>query len=38
MFHIAPEALIMLLLDGLEGFNYRQTLVRTLEVPVEHGT
>jgi hypothetical protein len=37
-FHIVPKALIMLLLDCLQGFSYRWTLVRTLELPNEHGT
>jgi hypothetical protein len=38
MFHIVPEALIMLLSDGLESFSHRWTLVRDLEVLIEHGT
>jgi hypothetical protein len=37
MFHLVSEAFIMLLLDGLQGFSYRRTLVRTLKVPDEHG-
>jgi hypothetical protein len=38
MFHIVPEALIMLLLDGLQSLSSRWTLVCTLEVPDEYGT
>jgi hypothetical protein len=38
MFHIVPEALIMLLPDGLESLSSRWTLVHALEVPIEHGT
>jgi hypothetical protein len=37
-FYIVPKALIMLLLDGLQGFRCRWTLVRTLKVPDKHGT
>jgi hypothetical protein len=38
MFHIVPEAFIMLLLDGIHGFSCRRTLIHTLKVPDEHGT
>jgi hypothetical protein len=38
MFHVVPEALIVLLLDGLQSLSSRWTLVCTLEVPDEHGT
>jgi hypothetical protein len=38
MFHIVPEALIMLLPDGLESLSRRWMLVRALEVPDERGT
>jgi hypothetical protein len=38
MFYIVLEALIMLMLDGLQGFSCRWTLVCTLEVPNEHDT
>jgi hypothetical protein len=38
IFHIVPEALIMLLPNSLQGFSCRWTLVHTLEVPDEHGT
>jgi hypothetical protein len=37
MFHVVPEALIMLLLDGLQSLSSRWMLVCTLEVPDEHG-
>jgi hypothetical protein len=37
-FHIVPEALNMLLLDGRQSLNNRQMLVRALKVPDEHGT
>jgi hypothetical protein len=37
-FHVISEASIMLLLDGLQGFSYRWTLVHTLKVSDEHGT
>jgi hypothetical protein len=35
-FHIISKALIMLLLDGLQGFSCGRTLVCALEVPNEH--
>jgi hypothetical protein len=38
MFHIVPEALIILLPDSLQSLSSRWTLVRALEVLVEHGT
>jgi hypothetical protein len=38
MFHVVLEALIMLLLDGLQGFYSRWMLVRALKVPNEHVT
>jgi hypothetical protein len=38
IFHVVSEALIMLLVDGLQGFSYRWTLIHTLEVFDEHGT
>jgi hypothetical protein len=38
MFYVVPEALIKLLLDGLQGFCSRQTLVCALKVLDEHGT
>jgi hypothetical protein len=38
MFHIVPEAFIMLLLDGLHGFSCRWMLVYTLKVSNKHGT
>jgi hypothetical protein len=38
MLDIIAETLIMLLLDGLEGFNSRRTLIGALKVPDEHGT
>jgi hypothetical protein len=38
IFHVVPEALIMLLLDGLQSLSSRWILVRVLEVPNEHGT
>jgi hypothetical protein len=37
-FHIVPETLIMLLLDGLQSFSCRWMLVCTLKIPDEHGT
>jgi hypothetical protein len=37
-FHVVPEALIMLLSDGLESLSSRWMLVCALEVPDEHGT
>jgi hypothetical protein len=38
MFHVVPEALIMLLSDGIESLSSRWMLVRALEVPDEHDT
>jgi hypothetical protein len=38
MFHVIPEALIMLMSDGLQSLSSRWMLVRALEVPDEHGT
>jgi hypothetical protein len=38
MFHVVPEALIMLLVDGLQSLSSRWMLVCTLEVPDEYGT
>jgi hypothetical protein len=38
MFHVVPEALIMLMSDGLQSLSSRWMLVRALEVPDEHGT
>jgi hypothetical protein len=38
MFHVVPEALIVLLLDGLQSLSNSWTLVCTLEVPDEYGT
>jgi hypothetical protein len=38
MFHVVPEALIMLLLDGLQSLSSRWTFVCVLEVPDKHGT
>ncbi len=38
MFHVVPEALIMLLIDDLQGLSSRWTLKYTLEVPDEHDT
>jgi hypothetical protein len=38
MFHIIPEALIMLLLDGLKGFSCGWTFVCALNVADEHDT
>jgi hypothetical protein len=38
MFHVVLDALIMLLLDGLQSFGCGWTLVYALEVPDEHGT
>jgi hypothetical protein len=37
-FHVVSEALIMLLLDGLESLSSRLVLVRALKVLDEHGT
>jgi hypothetical protein len=37
-FHITLEALIMLLLDGLQCFSHRRMLVHALDVPDEYGT
>ncbi len=38
IFHVVPEALIMLLLDGLQSLSNRWMLVHALKVPDEHGT
>jgi hypothetical protein len=38
MFHVISKALIMLLLDGLQGFSYGWMLVCALKVADEHGT
>jgi hypothetical protein len=38
MFYVLTEAFIMLLLDGLQSFCCRWTLIRALEVVNEHGT
>jgi hypothetical protein len=38
MFHVVSEALIMLLLDGLQSLSSRWMLVCALEVLDEHGT
>jgi hypothetical protein len=38
MFHVVPEAFIMLLFDGLQCFYCRWMLVRALEVDDEYGT
>jgi hypothetical protein len=38
IFHVIPEALIMLLLDGLQSLNSKWMLVCTLKVDNEHGT
>jgi hypothetical protein len=38
MFYVVPEAFIILLLDGLQGFSFRRMLIRTLKVADEHGT
>jgi hypothetical protein len=38
MFHVVSEAFIMLVSDGLQGFSYKWTLVRTLVVSDEHDT
>jgi hypothetical protein len=38
IFHVVPEALIKLLLDGLQCLSSRWTLVRALEIPEELGT
>jgi hypothetical protein len=37
-FHIVSDALIMLLLDGLQGLCSRWTLIRVLKVSDEYGT
>jgi hypothetical protein len=37
MFHIVSEAFIIFLLDGLQGFSCRRTLICTLKIPDEHG-
>jgi hypothetical protein len=38
MFRVVSKAFIMLLLDGLQGFSYRRTLICALRVSNEHGT
>jgi hypothetical protein len=38
MFHVVPEALIMLLSDDLQSLSNRWTLVCALEISDEHGT
>jgi hypothetical protein len=38
MFHVVPEALIMLLLDGLQSLSSRQTLICDLDISDEHNT
>jgi hypothetical protein len=38
MFHVIPEALIMLLLNSLQGFNSGGMLICALEVANQHGT
>jgi hypothetical protein len=38
MFHVVPETLIILLLDGLQSLSDRWMLVCALEVPDEYGT
>jgi hypothetical protein len=38
IFHVVPEALIMLLSDGLQSLSSRWTLIRALKVLDEHGT
>jgi hypothetical protein len=38
MFHVVPEALIMLLPDGLESLSRRWMVIRALEVLDEYGT
>jgi hypothetical protein len=37
-FHVVPEALIILLPDGLESLNSRWILIRVVKVPNEYGT
>jgi hypothetical protein len=37
-YDVVTEALIILLLDGLDGLSSRRTLIYTLEVPDELGT
>jgi hypothetical protein len=37
-FHVVLEALIMLLLDGLQSLNSRWTMIRALKVHDEHAT
>jgi hypothetical protein len=36
-FYVISYAFIMLLLDALQGFSCRWTLIHTLDVPNEHG-
>jgi hypothetical protein len=38
IFHVVPEAFIMLLLDGIQSFCSRWMLVRAMKVPDEHDT
>jgi hypothetical protein len=38
IFHVVPEALIMLLLDGIQNLSSRWLLIRALKVSDEHGT
>jgi hypothetical protein len=38
IFHVLPDAFIMLLLNGLQGLSCRWMLIRTLKVSDEHGT
>jgi hypothetical protein len=38
MFYVVPEALIILLLDGLQSLSSTWTLVCALEIPDKYGT
>jgi hypothetical protein len=38
MFYVVPEALIILLLDGLQSLSSTWTLVYALEIPDKYGT
>jgi hypothetical protein len=38
IFHVVPDALFMLLLDGLQSLSSRWTLMHALQVSDEHGT
>jgi hypothetical protein len=38
MFHVVPEALIMLLLDGLQSLSSRRTLICDLDISDEYNT